>query len=217
VNQSSSNISPISDRTEHIGDHYRLPLSLLEHETLAFQFASVSVMGDESLGDLHKMKAAGWVLTKWEPSFHPLGFLPTSEGWVTKGGLVLIQKPKVQARLSAEDEVVKAIVLEAVGRRALGSNEALFGNVVRDAWKECKAAYDDTVFRNANRDAIIQRAKRLANRAGQTADSMVSTEPPVPCRLEGFSLFFFNEKRCIPIWRLFEPLAIVQVRAEMQG
>jgi hypothetical protein len=46
---------------------------------------------------------------------------------------------------------------------------------------------------------------------------MVSTEPPVPCRLEGFQLWFFNDQRLLPVWRLFEPLAIVQVKEEYAG
>ncbi len=48
-----------------------------------------------------------------------------------------------------EDERCKALVCEAVSRRALGGNAALFGNSVGAAWRECKAAYDDTEFRNA--------------------------------------------------------------------
>lgn len=134
-----------------------------------------------------------------------------SESLLNEDGIAALRS--IQAR---REEEIKALVLEAVGRRALGSNLALVGgNSVGNAWAECKAAYDDTPFRNAHHDVIVERAKKLARRAGQTPDMMVSTEPPVPCRLEGFALWFFNEARCIPVWRLFEPLAIVQIKEEL--
>lgn len=197
---------------------YSLPSALVDRDKV-YQFASLSVMGDNSLGDIEKMRASGWTPTLFKPSSWEgfTNYKITPEGYIEIGGLMLMEKDRATAQFSAEDERVKPLVIEAISRRALGGTNAVFdGGTVRRAFEEAKAAYDDVPFRNANREAIIKRAHQLARRAGQTPEMMVSTEAPVPCRLEGMALWFFNEARLLPVWRMFEPLAIVQVREEQE-
>ena len=205
--------------SERIGNLFPLPPGALQRDVV-YQFASLSVMGDRSLGDFQKMNAAGWTPTLYAPAiwgdFKEQRFTVTREGYIEIGGLVLMEKPKAAAQLSAEDERVKSLVLEAITKRALGDAALVNANSVRGAFMEAKEAYDDVTFRNAHRDAIVERARCLARWVGQTPDLMVSVEAPVPCRLEGMQLWFFNEARLLPVWRMFEPLAIVQVREELQ-
>jgi hypothetical protein len=199
-----------------IGDSFRLPRWSSEPGK-AYQWASRTVMGDPSLGDFEKMRKLGWSPVFYDENRHA-ALSKTPEGYVTHGGLILVQKPEAQVAAAREDDKIKALVLEAIAKRALGGNAAVFSsNTVASAWRECKEAYDDMEFRNANREVIRARAEQLARRAGQTPDLMASVEAPVPCRLEGFALWFFNQDRLIPIWRLFEPLAIVQIKGEISA
>jgi hypothetical protein len=117
---------------------------------------------------------------------------------------------------SPEDERCKALVCVIAARLALGQNSALFDPMaVRGVFDACKAAYDLVEFRRDNRDAISTIARNMARRYGQAPDLMVSTEAPVPCRIEGMGpLYFFNESRLLPIWRLFEPAAIGRLHRE---
>lgn len=196
-------------RPIQIGYRFRLPQRALERDVV-YQFVS----------SVETAKAHGWMPTDyrevWGDAGHDgSGHKVTVYGHIEVCGLTLVERSKKFAQLSAEDERIKPLVLNVIASRALAGNAAIFdGGSVRNAWQETKDAYDDTAFRNANREAIVQRAYKLARRVGQTPELLVSVEPPVPCRLEGMQLWFFNEGRCIPIWRLFEPLAIVQLKDE---
>ena len=192
---------------EQIGDLFRLPQRALERN-VTYQLVS-----DADMAAKH-----GWTPTAYDADvWDGCSCIVTAEGRININGLVLVEKSKPASLEEREDERIKPLVLNVIAARALGGNSALFsGGSVKAAWQEAKAAYDDTAFRAANRGPIIERAKRLARRAGQTPELLVSVEPPVPWRLEDMQLYFFNEQRLIPIWRLFEPLAIVQVKEEMQ-
>jgi hypothetical protein len=117
---------------------------------------------------------------------------------------------------SHEDERCKALVCELVARGALAHPGALYDvRHIPNAWDEVKGAYDAIEFRRSHQKEIIAEAKRIARKFGQTPDLMVSTEPPVPCRIEGMGpLYFYNESRALPIWRVFEPGAIATVMQE---